>query len=176
METFEISPEMVRDPQLKKGEQSFEKTIVQNMCSCYIVSIQEQMFGGIVTMLKYTTYQSIYNNEVSAATSSSSWKPVERLRGLQMMFERRLFMKLVLAIMIMIAGGTGMVRVFAGSAHDEVPMEKVVVSKGDTLWEIAREYKPEGMDTRAYIQIIKKVNHLKSAGIEAGDVLSLPIY
>ncbi|MEC0371525.1 cell division suppressor protein YneA [Paenibacillus chibensis] len=92
------------------------------------------------------------------------------------LFSRRLLLKLVLAAVIIIAGCTGMIRVFAGSAHDEIPMEQVVISRGDTLWEIAVDYKPKDMDTRDYIRVIKKTNHLKTSEIEAGDVLSLPIY
>ncbi|MWV42257.1 LysM peptidoglycan-binding domain-containing protein [Paenibacillus sp. HJL G12] len=126
-------------------------------------------------MLKHTTYQSIYNNEAIEA-GAGSWKSTERMETLQKMFSRRLLFKLLLTAVIILVGCTGMVRVFAGSPHDSIPIEQVVVSKGDTLWEIAVDYKPKDMDTRAYIRIIKKTNHLKTSGIEAGDVLSLPIY
>ncbi|MCJ8012554.1 LysM peptidoglycan-binding domain-containing protein [Paenibacillus sp. KQZ6P-2] len=126
-------------------------------------------------MLKHTTYQSIYNSEV-IEVGTGGWKAVERIQELQAMFTRRLLFKLMLAAVIIIIGCTGMVRVFAGSPHDEIPLEQVVVTKGDTLWEIAVEYKPKDMDTRDYINVIKKTNHLKTSGIEAGDVLSLPIY
>jgi hypothetical protein len=133
------------------------------------------MFGGTVNMLKYSTYQSIYNHEISGGDHNGG-KLKEQLHAFQAMFTRRLMVKLLLIVIIMTAGCTGMVRVFAGSPQDEVQMEQIVVSQGDTLWQIARDHKPKDMDTRAYIQIIKKTNHLKSSGIQAGDVLSLPIY
>ncbi|MEC0239519.1 LysM peptidoglycan-binding domain-containing protein [Paenibacillus dokdonensis] len=126
-------------------------------------------------MLRHTTYQSIYNNDF-IETASSGLKTAERFQAIQAMFSRRLLFKLLLTAVIIIAGCTGMVRVFAGSPHDEIPMEQVVVSQGDTLWGIAVEYKPKDMDTRAFIRVIKETNHLKTSGIEAGDVLSLPLY
>ncbi|MDR0267696.1 LysM peptidoglycan-binding domain-containing protein [Paenibacillus sp.] len=126
-------------------------------------------------MLKHTTYQSIYNHDFSKPVGRG-WKLGEQFRVLQTMFTRQLFLKLFLVAVIMIAGCTGMVRVFASSSQDDIPMEKVVVSRGDTLWGIARDFKPKDMDTRSYINVIKGINHLKTSGIEAGDVLSLPIY
>lgn len=125
-------------------------------------------------MLKHTTYKSIYNSEVIHA--GSNWRTEGKIQTMSGMFSRRLLLKLVLTAVIIIAGCTGMIRVFAGSVHDEIPMEQVVISRGDTLWEIAVDYKPKDMDTRDYIRVIKKTNHLKTSEIEAGDVLSLPIY
>ncbi|GIO31145.1 MULTISPECIES: LysM peptidoglycan-binding domain-containing protein [Paenibacillus] len=124
-------------------------------------------------MLKYSTYQSIYNHEM---TETGRGGLMDRLPVLRVMLTRRLMLKLLLAVVIISAGCTGMVRVFAGSPQDDTQVEQVVVAQGDTLWEIALNHKPKNMDTRAYIRMIKEMNHLKTSGIQAGDVLSLPIY
>ncbi|WP_408892240.1 LysM peptidoglycan-binding domain-containing protein [Paenibacillus taichungensis] len=50
----------------------------------------------------------------------------------------------------------------------------MAVSQGDTLWSISLEHKPETMDTRVYIEAIKKVNQLHSTSIQVGQVLILP--
>ncbi|MVP00421.1 LysM peptidoglycan-binding domain-containing protein [Paenibacillus sp. N10] len=51
----------------------------------------------------------------------------------------------------------------------------LVVMSGDTLWNIAAEYAPDEMDTRAYLLKLCKLNKLQSASIlRAGDVLELP--
>lgn len=126
-------------------------------------------------MLKHTTYQSIYNNEVIEA-GNVGYRTAGSFPALRAMFSRKMLFKLLITVAIIIAGCTGMVRVFASSSHDEIPMEQVIVSQGDTLWEIAVDYKPKDMDTRDYIHRIKKMNQLKTSEIEAGDVLSLPIY
>lgn len=49
----------------------------------------------------------------------------------------------------------------------------VIVEKGDTLWDISREY-GKGTDVRRYIRKIKEENNLKDGIIYEGDVLVLP--
>ena len=48
-----------------------------------------------------------------------------------------------------------------------------VVKPGDTLWDIATEYVPKGMDKREYIFNIKKDNGLKRSEIYPGMVLEI---
>lgn len=50
----------------------------------------------------------------------------------------------------------------------------VVVQAGDTLWEIAEEYKPEQMDTRKFMNRIKKANHMSSGAVYENQTLSIP--
>ncbi len=49
----------------------------------------------------------------------------------------------------------------------------VTVEYGDTLWDIAREYNPEG-DIRQYIHRIEKFNNITDSTIYAGEILRLP--
>ena len=48
----------------------------------------------------------------------------------------------------------------------QVTYENYVISKGETLWSIAEEYKQEGQDTRDYIYQIKKLNSIGSTVYE----------
>lgn len=50
------------------------------------------------------------------------------------------------------------------------------VQPGDTLWSIALEYKPEGMDTRRYIQKLKQENPGLTAEIIPGDAVEIVIW
>lgn len=50
----------------------------------------------------------------------------------------------------------------------------VVVTKGDTLWQLARKYGPAGVDTRKVIANIKQMNDLSDAQITPGMVLRIP--
>jgi nucleoid-associated protein YgaU len=59
-----------------------------------------------------------------------------------------------------------------GEGVAEYP-KTVIVKKGDTLWDISREY-GKGTDVRRYIRKIKEVNNLKDGVIYEGDVLVLP--
>ncbi|WP_340399917.1 LysM peptidoglycan-binding domain-containing protein [Paenibacillus sp. FSL H8-0079] len=66
-----------------------------------------------------------------------------------------------------------MFTVFAGD-EQLLSGDKVVVSQGDTLWSISLTHKPQQMDTRVYIEAVKKVNELEHNSIQIGQVLVLP--
>lgn len=51
----------------------------------------------------------------------------------------------------------------------------VIVSTGDTLWTIAKEYCPNDMDIRRYINHIQKDNDC-TADIHNGDILTVRCY
>jgi len=61
-------------------------------------------------------------------------------------------------------------------ASNRVQYQTIQVSSGDTLWAIAGNWAPEGMDVREYIYNIKKTNNMERSDIYAGDELLLPIY
>jgi nucleoid-associated protein YgaU len=48
---------------------------------------------------------------------------------------------------------------------------RVVVSPGDTLWDLARRYGPPNEDTRRVVYDISKTNHLTDSLIRPGQVL-----
>ncbi|MDO5108073.1 MAG: LysM peptidoglycan-binding domain-containing protein [Coriobacteriaceae bacterium] len=54
------------------------------------------------------------------------------------------------------------------------PTTTVTVHTGDSLWEIAEDHAPEGMDTATAIRWIEQANGLDSALIMAGQVLIVP--
>lgn len=47
------------------------------------------------------------------------------------------------------------------------------VSKGETLWSIAEEYKAENEDPRQYIYDIKKLNNMDNSNIYEGQILKI---
>lgn len=59
------------------------------------------------------------------------------------------------------------------SAVSREPIE-LLVQRGDTLWKISLNYKPEGMDTREYIYQIMRTNSMKDSVIKVGDTIYLP--
>jgi len=61
-------------------------------------------------------------------------------------------------------------------ASTRVQYETIHVNQGDTLWAIAGNWAPEGMDVREYICKIKNVNSMERSDIYAGDELLLPIF
>ncbi len=118
-------------------------------------------------MLKYSTYQSIYDKP---APRSSFIDVISNLRW------SRSLTKIAVLLIVLMLTGTGVVTAFAAASgnHSQTELSTFVVMPGDTLWEIAVAHKPHGKDTRVYVEAIKRINGLDSSGIQAGDTLILP--
>ncbi|WP_185702711.1 LysM peptidoglycan-binding domain-containing protein [Paenibacillus rhizophilus] len=84
--------------------------------------------------------------------------------------------KIVIVLLLIISGFTVVGQVFASSVSSPQQEKRVVVEPGDTLWSIAVKNKPSDMRTVVYIEAIKRYNDLNGANIEAGVVLSVPVY
>ena len=52
---------------------------------------------------------------------------------------------------------------------------EMTVARGDTLWGIALNNKPDSYDTREIVYEIMMVNNLKDSKISPGDVIKIPI-
>lgn len=49
------------------------------------------------------------------------------------------------------------------------------VKSGDTLWEIASEYGPDGVDRRRVVDAIERINDLATSSLQAGQVIEIPV-
>lgn len=122
-----------------------------------------------MSMLKYSSYQSIYDKPVGKIADHNRYNQNSGLRY------RKSLMKVVALFVFIMITTTGMVTTFASSDHNgNESYESIIVMPGDTLWEIAVDHKPSGQDTRIYIDAIKRANKLKVSAIQAGDTLLLP--
>jgi Tfp pilus assembly protein FimV len=65
----------------------------------------------------------------------------------------------------------------SAEAGDGAPVTAghVVVQPGQRLWDIAQANAPGGMDVRAYLLELEQLNGTQSDGIDAWDVLLLPV-
>jgi hypothetical protein len=92
--------------------------------------------------------------------------------------QKRLFSKRILRVsvlmivslmfMCMAISQTGAV------SGESVQSREVVVSRGDTLWSLARLHLPGGLDVRDYLDMIIAENALKEVIIYPGQVIRLP--
>lgn len=57
----------------------------------------------------------------------------------------------------------------------EPKYKEVVVTGGDTVWNLAREYSPKNKDVRKAIYEISMVNDLDSYDIFPGQVIKIPL-
>ena len=53
--------------------------------------------------------------------------------------------------------------------------ETVIVTKGDTLWDIAKAHNYANRDVRAVVDNIMRANNLSSANIRVGDRINIPL-
>jgi len=64
----------------------------------------------------------------------------------------------------------------AGNATNEVTQTREYrVQWGDTLWEIAGEHGPEGVDRRRVIDAIERINGVDAATLQAGQIIEIPV-
>jgi len=49
------------------------------------------------------------------------------------------------------------------------------VRSGDTLWEIAAEHGPQGVDRRRIVAVIERINGLSSSVLQAGQIIEIPV-
>ena len=121
--------------------------------------------------MRYSTYKSIYE-PVYTKTSESHTVYVKKQFMQHVKMPTWLSRMVIIALIILI----GCSAVFTVFAQDEQLLsgDQVVVSQGDTLWSISLAHKPQQMDTRVYIEAVKKVNGLEHNSIRVGQVLVLP--
>lgn len=120
-------------------------------------------------MLKYSTYNSIYDN-----TEESKNHILFGQRVHQILYNNKQFIfRMFIILSVVFLSLTGFMTILT-NASEVVPYKEFVVSGGDSLWSIALDHKPVHMDTREYIEQIKQLNLLETSDIQTGQVLSLP--
>ena len=79
----------------------------------------------------------------------------------------------------LVAVATVVLSIFAGGPDATAPAsaegapDRIVVQPGQTLWEIAARYAPEGVDPRVYVDAIDELNRLDGT-LPAGARIRLP--
>ena len=103
--------------------------------------------------------------------------PVERARARARRAARRARFRrtLAAAAVVTVVAGTLIGGLARGSTAPEAqPRRAVVVGPGDTLWDVAERFAPDGVDPRAYVDALVRLNHLDGGSVQAGARLRLP--
>ncbi len=64
---------------------------------------------------------------------------------------------------------------FSSNSNDENSVVPVVVQRGDTIWSIAKEYKPDGVDINRFVYEISANNGIKDGNIYCGQTIYVPV-
>lgn len=89
--------------------------------------------------------------------------------------KRKFIRSILILISIMVLITVCVSTIFNKPKYDMGTMD-YIVSKKDTLWSIAEQYKMPDQDTRDYIDKVKELNNMKTATIYEGQVLTIIIY
>ena len=108
--------------------------------------------------------------EVSFMKTSSKYRRIMRQRKLRR--QRSVAFMVVLILTIAVASVA-----FANYSQSktEKSVEAVVVCPGDTVWSLAKEYKPEGANLNEFVYEISANNGIKDGNIICGQTLYIPV-
>lgn len=81
--------------------------------------------------------------------------------------------RFISSILIISIGLISIFNICFARLNKAISTEEYVVSKGDTLWSIASEYKAEGQDIREYIYQIRELNNLDDCLIYPNQVIKI---
>ncbi len=81
---------------------------------------------------------------------------------------------LIVAVAILLLIVPGFFSSHAGSMVSEQTYVEVTVQPGDTVWDLARHYGPEGADLRQTAYRIAQANDLEGYVIRPGQTLRIP--
>ena len=101
--------------------------------------------------------------------TSSKLRKLRRIQKLKRQRNNALIFTLI--FLIAIVHTTFSIKV---NSEDQYGVVAVVVEKGDTLWSIAEEYKPDGIEIREYIYEISKSNGIDNSPLSIGQTIYVP--
>ncbi len=85
---------------------------------------------------------------------------------------RRVIMCLIAIVAVVWAVKSGAFMTSTEAA--DVSFDYVCVEKGDTLWGIASDYRPDGEDIRSFVRIVASYNNLDDLSVREGEILKIP--
>ena len=103
-------------------------------------------------------------------TTSAPRQAPRRRRNV--LLRRRIAAALTVIALIMALGVTWAMR--SEAAPDGIVEATVVVAPGETVWDIANQYVPDGTHPQTYVAHVLRYNDLEAGAVLPGTVLRLP--
>ena len=80
----------------------------------------------------------------------------------------------VLTVALVVLSISSLLALRSDAAPSVVNEASVVIAPGETVWDIAYDYAPEGQHPQAYVAEVLRYNDLDAAAVLPGTVLRLP--
>lgn len=129
------------------------------------------MANGIGS-LSYISMHTSHNKGTAAngrAGRKNDVRPIDRILTARLTAAALFFLIIFTGFAIVQSGASGTRAETAANGE-----RTIVVSSGDTLWDIAQSVKPEGGDVRKTVYMIKKRNNLSGSVLQPGQSLIVP--
>lgn len=130
-----------------------KKVLTKNMCSIIMKIQNEKMFE---------------RNGGEVMERRTQRRVVRKSRKIRKNTFVLLTMALILCLGTLAMGGEK-------GVQTKTYYECIQVQKGDSIWEIAEEYKMEGTDTEQMVDEILEVNGMKNTNIRTGESIIVPV-
>jgi cell division protein YceG involved in septum cleavage len=136
------------------------------------------MFGVNLMVHSYFTVSGVpVASKTNQMASFKSGRAVKQLRAVskrQWRLARHLFF--LFAFLLLFSGFTFMHTSASTDQVSPTSSEELVISvdSGDTLWQLAKNYKKNSMDTREAVHYLLKRNRLSSSDLRMGQTLIIP--
>ena len=86
---------------------------------------------------------------------------------------KKKFTRFICILAILIIGITYTAHTLQSDWTNDCATTKVYIQSGDTLWSIAEQYVPDGVDICEYMYEIRQLNNMTSGDVYAGDVITV---
>lgn len=98
---------------------------------------------------------------------------LRRLRRMRKLRQQRSVALVMVMLFVVMAAHVAFSK--HASENEEHSVISVVVEPGDTLWSIAREYKPAGTDLRKFVYEVASDNGITDGNIICGQTIYVPV-
>lgn len=86
---------------------------------------------------------------------------------------KKKFARFIFVLVLFVASITYVAHTLQTDWTDDYATTQVYIQAGDTLWSIAEEYAPDGIDICDYMHEVRKLNNMTSSDIYVGDVITV---